>query len=242
MHYEVISQSEAYAEDSFNFNEGLHRSDGWVPTRADAVRGWAKGHGWTEGNGTSTGSQIGEEVLAEANIADNPYAYSWAYGYRSGYFEVPEDPDPQQVNTGQLTITVNYNLSQNLQTDNVDEFAYGWALADLWLIKLESVYPIDDLRAMDLEDIEFLPYLAEASDEDVLDNEVFDGDDIVVTPFDGTLIVTLNFAQGEAGFFDSFAENEAFAAIVPIPSAVWLLLSGLIGFAGFRRKLRNGRL
>jgi hypothetical protein len=40
--------------------------------------------------------------------------------------------------------------------------------------------------------------------------------------------------SGDA-YFDNFTADQ-----VPIPGAVWLFGSGLIGFAGFRRKFRKG--
>ena len=71
------------------------------------------------------------------------------------------------------------------------------------------------------------------------ENWVLDGDDYTSGLVTGTLSVSLYFAAGEEGLFDSYVENEALPAVIPEPTTILLLGPGLLALAGLRRKFKN---
>jgi hypothetical protein len=52
-----------------------------------------------------------------------------------------------------------------------------------------------------------------------------------------TLFISMDTSSGSSGGRESWVDN---FALVPIPGAVWLLGSGLIGLFMLRRKFRKG--
>ncbi|QJA05581.1 PEP-CTERM sorting domain-containing protein [Thermosulfurimonas marina] len=53
---------------------------------------------------------------------------------------------------------------------------------------------------------------------------------------DGVLVAALFFTDGETGYFEGEVGAYAEASVVPLPSALFLFGSGLLGVACWRRK------
>ena len=201
------SYSYAEAQDPWDSPWNEDFKDYWGETSSLAsvtnANGGANGTAWTND------SQLFEEVSATSTGGDY-WAGSLAKAELYGEFTALE--------TGELTISVDYYLTQDLQTENMGESA--WGDSETWLEIWKDNY-VDD-----------------SYDEHFLWNEVYDGESGSWND-SGTLEVTLFFNEGDAGYFSAGVMNWAEARVsspVPEPSTMLLLGVGLIGLVGCRHK------
>ena len=177
--------------------------DGWVDTSASASVTNATADAWTDD------MELHEEVWA---MSTGPYeAYSLAQAERWGEFKA--------LGTGDLTISVEYLLTQDLSTQYLGEWAEGRAYAWLSLFNEATSDSAEDWRD--------------------LFNGVGDGGSYWEEDI-GTLIVTLWFDEGQVGEFDAYVGNHADVySPVPVPCTMLLLGSGLAGLGLIGRRFRK---
>lgn len=195
-YYWYGDRSEAHAWNANSADYDYDEIRYWGNTTATAYLTNATGSAWT------TESTIGESVAADAD------AGSYAYAGRAAGFHV-------SGGSGTITISVDYQLGQEMQTNVLGDYAAGDAWT--WL----GLYNID----YDNNDY----YLV------ALNNEIADGDSFSDSAT-GTLSVSLFFNEGDDGWFDVGAENYANTSSVPLPGSIVLMASGLFGLAGFRKR------
>lgn len=200
------SESYAYAEDATGSDEDFQSESGWVDTYAFASIYHSAIE--TSGEALTDPDRLYEEVYGFAAIDEGETITTWArseaYARRWSYFIADLD--------GWITFSVDYELSQDLATNNAGEWAKGTANAELQLMNTDTVEEDEDIA--------------------VLENFVSDG----ASKSDGgigTLTVTVYFGAGELGYFEARVYNEAIAAI-PEPMTVVLLGLGALGL--IRRK------
>ncbi|MBW1933818.1 MAG: PEP-CTERM sorting domain-containing protein [Deltaproteobacteria bacterium] len=155
----------------------------------------------------NTGTSLNAEASAWSGGGDY-WAWSQADALRSGTFTALGD--------GNLTISVDYYLSQDLHTDSAGQYANGTAYASLGL----SRHGEDGLMICD---------------EDGLYHKVYNG----VSGFwedSGTLAVTLKFTKDQEGSFLASVKSCAEVSPVPVPSTILLFASGLAGVFAIGRK------
>jgi len=196
------SGSFAYAGDDWNFDLASDTKDKWVDTSASASVTNATADAWTtdlELYGGGWASSTG------------PYeAYSDAATGRWGEFKA--------LKSGDLTISVNYYLTQDLSTQYLGEWAKGGASAFLYLSnKTKGDW---------------------AEDRGDLYNSVYDGDSGYWED-SGTFTVTLSFDEGDEGEFGANVWYDANVHSVPVPSTMLLLGSGLAGLGLIGRRFRK---
>ena len=194
----------ADAQDDWDYDDSWDRKDGWVDTSAFASVTNAKADAWT------TDTELYEEVLARST---GPYgAGSSAAAWRWGGFIALE--------TGDLTISVDYYLTQDLSTEYLGEWAEGEAAAGLHLY--------NEATGDSAEDWGHLYY-----------NYVYDGGSDYSEDY-GTLTVTLWFDEGQEGEFHANVWNHADVySPVPVPCTMLLLGSGLAGLGLIGRRFRK---
>jgi len=193
----------AEAQDGWDYDGSFDYNDGWVDTSASGSVTNAKADAWTtdlELYGGGWASSTG------------PYeAKSWAVAWRRGRFKALE--------TGYLTISVDYYLTQDLSTQYLGEWVDGKVFAQL------SLYNSDKDEV--------------AGDGGFLYNYVSDGDGDHWED-SGTLIAWLWFDEGDRGVFEAVLNNYADVySPVPVPSTMLLLGSGLAGLGVIGRRFRK---
>jgi hypothetical protein len=193
------SQSYAYAEDATGWDDGSQYESGWVNTSAYA----SVYHAYSDAS--TSDYSLYEEVYAIANDAVTTWASAEeVYAYRWGNFTADSN--------GLVTFSADYELWQQLLTDYVGEYAYGYAEAGLWLYSYDTAVRDYDYSS--------------------LNNEVWDGDSITVGD-DGTLTVAVWFNAGNSGQLQAWASNDA---DVQIPEPATIALLGLGALSLIRRK------
>ena len=192
------SGSYAYVKDDTGWQEDLDEMQGWVDTAAAKSLTYANAEAWTNDN------ELYEAVDALTIGPFNAGAYSDAWAYRWGDFVANSD--------GIVTISADYELSQELTTDFTGEWAWGWSEAGLFLVN-ENTFSFDEV----------MPGLF---------NMVFDGDSFLDSD-SGTMEVSLFFSAGDTGYMEAWVYNEAQA--IPEPATLVMLSLGALGF------LRHGR-
>ncbi|NOX96703.1 MAG: PEP-CTERM sorting domain-containing protein [Nitrospirae bacterium] len=155
------------------------------------------------------------DLYATANVdvygIDSTSASSKADAYRRGDFVANSDT--------LVTISAEHFLSQSLSSDDMGEWAWNLAEAGLRLKNGNTLESGEDIGQ--------------------LANYAPDGDYIYDTYHDSLLLeVSVPFSAGEMGFFEAWAHNgaQAEANVIPEPTTLLLLGSGLAGIFGLRRK------
>ena len=197
------SGSWAEAWDDWDYDWSEEYKDGWVYTSALASVTNATADAWTDD------MELHEEVFA---MSTGPYeAYSYAGAVRWGVFKALE--------TGDLTISVDYYLTQELSTEYLGESAEGEAYALLALYSGLDGVGVEDQRE--------------------LWNSVYNGGSGYWED-SGTLTVTLWFDEGQVGEFYADVWNHADVySPVPVPCTMLLLGSGLAGLGLIGRRFRK---
>jgi hypothetical protein len=196
------SASDAWANDAIGQDENHKNEAGWVDTFAFASIDGSDYHAY--GEALTDDYYLYEEVYAIATKTTTTWANSDADAYRWGDFVANS--------TGLVEISVYYELSQELTTENAGERASGISTAELWLRNEWDVYPTSDSA-------EFY-------------NEVSDGGAMSDGDL-GLLMVSVYFNTGDAGHFDAGVWN---GADVEIPEPAIVALLGLSALALIRRK------
>jgi hypothetical protein len=193
------SESYAYAEDDTGSNKDVQTDEsGWMDTSASASIALIYGDAYTNDD------YLYEEVYAIANDATTTLAYAEAYAARWGNFTANSN--------GWVEFSADYEIWQQLLTNDVDEWAYGHAEAGLYLMNEDT----DD------------------EDSPVLDNEVYDGGSMTDSD-KGTLMVSLWFDAGGVGYFEAWASNDT-EVVVPVPEPATICILGLGVLSLVRRK------
>jgi len=163
-------------------------------------------------SGGTTVSIIKAVSEAEASVPRNAFSADAAAQHGQVY---------ELTSSGSFDFSIPYKLaSQTLLADA--GYAYGYVRAWAWLrLWNGAVYaPIKDLD-MEFEELDnFIPF-----------------DDFNLTPYIGTLKLSYTGTAGQYFLLEAGVDARSFVqkAVVPIPGAVWLLASGLLGLVGIRR-------
>jgi hypothetical protein len=199
-----VSESVVYVEDATGPDEDEDYYNGldWVDTNAFASVPNAYGDAYTDND------YLYEEVYAIANETTSLWAFSGALAHRMGGFTALAD--------GFVTISVDYELSQDLSTDNTGEWARGLARAVL------------ELKNWSLNDGD--------GDMASLENYVSDGGSMYGLEDSGTLTASVWFGEGHYGEFGAYVLNEA---DVETPEPATIALLGLGALSLLRRKHRT---
>jgi len=166
---------------------------------------------------TADSSVLGSYTWAGPTGDVNPE--SWAYTQRSGVFSYT-GAAPQTV-----IVTIPYALKYVLDaTQAPDVYAYGFA----------QIY-----YSISRDKMGRLPGQSSGGDEYASDLAL-NGKYILSDPGKekGTLSFQLTFYPGNTGTITLGTYSNASASAVPIPAAVWLLGSGLLGLVGIRRRMK----
>ena len=192
----------AEAKDNWDYDYSYDWKDEWVDTSASASVTNATANAWT------TDLELYGGGWARST---GPYeAKSDAATGRWGEFKALE--------SGDLTISVDYYLTQDLSTQYLGEWVEGEVSAFLYLHnKTKGDW---------------------AEDRGDLYNSVYDGDSGYWED-SGTFTVTLSFDEGDEGEFGANVWYDANVHSVPVPSAMLLLGSGLAGLGLIGRRFRK---
>ena len=215
------SGSEAEAWDNDGDEKGSVWEDDWVDTNMLAEVNNALGYGWTGAEAPpevleiDIDNAIGELVWAHANGINTEEAHSWARAECYQEFMANQ--------SGTLTISVDYFLNQDLDTDYLNDYAYGFSYAELGLVYFDG--SVDSIDNAELEE--------EVWDENTLSQIS-----------NGILTASLWFEQGDEGVLWGFVENKAdvyseYSEPIPEPATLALLGSlatGLFSVASLKKK------
>jgi hypothetical protein len=129
------------------------------------------------------------------------------------------------ANLDTITVSIPYTLIVDLTSDVHGQFAFGYAQADIE-VDVTHDFPSPISKRTSRQFISLLLTGAGAS------NQTYN-----------TLSLTVNdpyLTDGDTGtiLFNLYSKASG-ASQVPIPAAVWLLGSGLVGLVGIRRRFRN---
>ena len=195
----------------------LQELPGWGNTNAvigfnSVNNNQAFANGWTSAVG------IGASTSASAMDGD---AYSLAEAQHYGMFQVS--------GSGNLTVSVNYNLSYNTGLGgeySLSEFGPmdGSVFAEAQAWGRLYVWNGNDYQQVDLFN-DFINTIT------LLDSN----------SASGVMSLTYNFADLDYGYIQIGARSvsEAAAAPVPLPASVWLFGPGLLGLLGFGRRSKK---
>ena len=178
----------------------------WVPTGAHSAI--INGQNKAIADAFTDSGKLYESAYAYSDSGE--YYFSVAAAYRHGRFTVSGD--------GNITIEVPYLIKMDMAGYLPGDHAEGFSLADLMIFnETSSLY--------DVSTDEF--------------SDVIYGTNFIDETRSGTLSVTLAFNDGDSGSFSTGAINLAIVGsppIIPEPTTILLLGSGLIGLAGYGRK------
>ena len=203
-----LKNSTAYASafGSSSWLDDFRTADHWDDVSALATV--AESAGSAEARADATQSAL--LAFTKASSLNGPYEAN-AAAMRSGSFTVSGD--------GEISISVNYTLTQDLDASGISDSAEGFSFAGLFL------YHADDPEVAGDNDF-MLNFLAGTGS---------------FTDFrSGTLLASLLFEDGDSGSFDVIASGYSkAAAAVPEPSMFVVFGAGLAGLGFLRINLRR---
>lgn len=202
-----------YAENSLGTSLGDWETDVEV-SLPDAS---ARAHGWVDlGEGPVLPSEVRE--LGASVVIDVPQEDGWAHGESDSYFGGHYLVKGQ----GSATFQVGYIFAWELATSFAGEQAMANAWADLEV-------GVDALGSSFFED----------ADRRLIQKRVCDGQTEGPMEIEGVLAVTLDLDSAVSEILwitgEAWSEAEAFGSAVPVPSAILLFGSGLLGLCGLGR-------
>jgi len=161
-----------------------------------------------------------DTVPGERNIIATASAHATNYEDFSAIATAQRDRYYEVKSSGSLTFSINYTLD-NISIDAAD--GYGWAdiLAFSNLSRWNTTTETwDTIRAGDVTRTKYIEF-----------------DDYIYGPKSGTIAFTYTATAGQYLHFGAGVMAKASAmSAVPVPGAVWLLGSGLLGMIAIRRK------
>lgn len=179
----------------------------WVPTSAHSAI--INGQNKAIADAFTDSEKLYESAYAYSDLGD--FYFSVGGAYRHGRFTVSGD--------GNINIEVPYYIKMNMAGYLPGDHAEGFSLATLMLFnETSSLHDVGD---------------------DQFSDSIYGANFIDQSRF-GTLSVILAFNDGDSGSFSTGAINLAIVGnpppIIPEPSTLFLLASGLAGMIGLGRK------
>ncbi len=222
---------------------GFLNSDFWFTNNHNATYGSWDGWAYSNTSDTTTAGYTNQYSAVTGSGADGSDTYGVAYmstfgpnntqilfGYNSGQYA-------QSVESIQVTNTTYAALSMQ----NGDSFAKQFGGLDGtdpdWF--LMTVYGLDAGYARTAESVSF--YLADYRSDNPLDDYILtDWHQLDLTGLGTVYGLEFELSSSDVGAFGMntpayFAMDNLEASAVPVPAAVWLLGSGLLGLIGLRR-------
>lgn len=154
----------------------------------------------------------------------------------------------QASGTGAVTVSVDYSLIGSVSTDSVSEYAGGGynlfmdaTDTDIWLSTYNDAVAngLTDLAAEDAAELAATLHVITLSDWSLLECVGITCNQS--TNQSGTLELAFNVEAGRNYSFGASANVFGYTNVsaVPVPAAVWLFGSGLIGLVGFAKRRNN---
>ncbi|MDY7001445.1 MAG: VPLPA-CTERM sorting domain-containing protein [Thermodesulfobacteriota bacterium] len=174
-------------------------------------------------SGTTAYASVTRAIGDAGQTSGDPYESTWAYADGNG--DSAEAMAKSEVSywldvTGTLNVSQSWGFSQTLEATQVADFAYAYSEASF------SIYYAGGWH----------DYYASVT------NWIYNPDSLLDSGTDTLSFQILDLEPGEyevkAGVYNA-AQVDTVGNQVPVPAAIWLLGSGLIGLVGFRKKIKN---